>query len=318
MKKHLIALFTLIVGLSPIANAYRDLETGTFLTRDPIGYADGPNVYCYVHCNPITHFDPLGLLDHEDYQEQIDATNQQIADEYEAFNNSLESLDRNKLVDFLLMGTKREREHLSKLSKLYDKRLELSQSQAALKDNPYGDDDIDPKTVGWRFYEERREVVEGIPKIGYRNNKGEYCYRNARKDEISDNFVSDGKGGLRGKSIDEIFGRARTVVGEKIDAINHYMQPPMLVVGYGSAFALAGPAVIGMSKDAVAIYGWASPYVKMGATATANYWMQNAPQMNEAASHFMSNVFGGPQTGIGSGQGAAASVLGTVLGPDPQ
>ncbi|WP_168433644.1 RHS repeat-associated core domain-containing protein [Pontiella sulfatireligans] len=40
---------------------YRDLETGTFLTRDPIGYADGPNVYCYVHCNPITHFDALGL-----------------------------------------------------------------------------------------------------------------------------------------------------------------------------------------------------------------------------------------------------------------
>jgi RHS repeat-associated protein len=40
---------------------YRDLETGTFLTRDPIGYADGPNVYCYVHCNPITKFDALGL-----------------------------------------------------------------------------------------------------------------------------------------------------------------------------------------------------------------------------------------------------------------
>jgi RHS repeat-associated protein len=39
----------------------RDLYTGTFLTRDPIGYADGPNVYCYVHCNPITKFDPLGL-----------------------------------------------------------------------------------------------------------------------------------------------------------------------------------------------------------------------------------------------------------------
>ncbi len=61
MKKHLIALLALIVGLSPMANAYRDLETGTFLTRDPIGYADGPNVYCYVHCNPITKFDALGL-----------------------------------------------------------------------------------------------------------------------------------------------------------------------------------------------------------------------------------------------------------------
>ncbi len=40
---------------------YRDLETGTFLTRDPIGFGDGPNVYCYVHCNPITRFDAWGL-----------------------------------------------------------------------------------------------------------------------------------------------------------------------------------------------------------------------------------------------------------------
>ncbi len=40
---------------------FRDLETGTFLTRDPIGYGGGPNVYCYVHCNPINAFDPLGL-----------------------------------------------------------------------------------------------------------------------------------------------------------------------------------------------------------------------------------------------------------------
>jgi RHS repeat-associated protein len=40
---------------------FRDLETGVFLTRDPIGYGDGPNVYCYVHCNPITRFDALGL-----------------------------------------------------------------------------------------------------------------------------------------------------------------------------------------------------------------------------------------------------------------
>ena len=40
---------------------YRDLETGTFLTRDPIRYGDGPNMYCYVHCNPITRFDAWGL-----------------------------------------------------------------------------------------------------------------------------------------------------------------------------------------------------------------------------------------------------------------
>jgi len=51
------------LGLLNEGMRYRDLETGTFLTRDPLGYKDGPNVYCYVHCNPITHFDLLGLLD---------------------------------------------------------------------------------------------------------------------------------------------------------------------------------------------------------------------------------------------------------------
>ena len=41
--------------------AYRDLETGTFLTRDPAGMVDGPNLYAYVNQNPWTKFDPEGL-----------------------------------------------------------------------------------------------------------------------------------------------------------------------------------------------------------------------------------------------------------------
>ena len=40
---------------------YRDLETGIFLTRDPMGFVDGPNVYTYVVQNPWTSFDPEGL-----------------------------------------------------------------------------------------------------------------------------------------------------------------------------------------------------------------------------------------------------------------
>lgn len=42
---------------------YRDLATGTFITRDPAGFVDGPNVYAYVKQNPWTHFDPEGLND---------------------------------------------------------------------------------------------------------------------------------------------------------------------------------------------------------------------------------------------------------------
>lgn len=53
--------FTL--GLDNHGMRYFDPETGRYITRDPIGYADGPNVYLYVHNNPINHIDPLGLTD---------------------------------------------------------------------------------------------------------------------------------------------------------------------------------------------------------------------------------------------------------------
>jgi RHS repeat-associated protein len=41
---------------------YRDLETGSFITRDPAGMIDGPNEYTYVNQNPWTRFDPEGLF----------------------------------------------------------------------------------------------------------------------------------------------------------------------------------------------------------------------------------------------------------------
>ncbi|NLT71516.1 MAG: RHS repeat-associated core domain-containing protein [Verrucomicrobiaceae bacterium] len=42
---------------------YRDLETGVWLSRDPAGFVDGPNLYAYVRQNPWTKFDPLGLFE---------------------------------------------------------------------------------------------------------------------------------------------------------------------------------------------------------------------------------------------------------------
>ena len=49
------------LGLSNQGMRWEDLEHGVWLSRDPAGYIDGPNLYLYVHCNPITGFDPLGL-----------------------------------------------------------------------------------------------------------------------------------------------------------------------------------------------------------------------------------------------------------------
>ncbi|SKB09732.1 RHS repeat-associated core domain-containing protein, partial [Prosthecobacter debontii] len=40
---------------------YRDIETGMWLSRDPAGFVDGPNLYAYVKQNPWTAWDPLGL-----------------------------------------------------------------------------------------------------------------------------------------------------------------------------------------------------------------------------------------------------------------
>jgi RHS repeat-associated protein len=41
---------------------YRDMETGTFISRDPLGLVDGPNVYAYVQQNPWSKFDADGLF----------------------------------------------------------------------------------------------------------------------------------------------------------------------------------------------------------------------------------------------------------------
>lgn len=40
---------------------YRDIETGVWMSRDPAGFVDGPNVYAYCRENPWSHFDPNGL-----------------------------------------------------------------------------------------------------------------------------------------------------------------------------------------------------------------------------------------------------------------
>jgi len=42
-----------------------DPEVGRWLTPDPLGFADGPNLYAYVHNNPLTFVDPDGLFTEE-------------------------------------------------------------------------------------------------------------------------------------------------------------------------------------------------------------------------------------------------------------
>jgi len=42
-------------------HGYCDLVAGRFITRDPIGYAGGINLYAYCQDNPVDNIDPLGL-----------------------------------------------------------------------------------------------------------------------------------------------------------------------------------------------------------------------------------------------------------------
>jgi len=58
-------LFWLIgwVMLASPCWAYLDLTTDTWMSRDPMGQAAGPNPYTYVSQNPWTKFDPMGLSD---------------------------------------------------------------------------------------------------------------------------------------------------------------------------------------------------------------------------------------------------------------
>ena len=50
------------IAINQNAFAYRDLEAGVFITRDPAGFVDGPNLYTYVRQNPWTMWDPHGLM----------------------------------------------------------------------------------------------------------------------------------------------------------------------------------------------------------------------------------------------------------------
>ena len=57
-------------GYLCLTHRYYDPRTGRFLTRDPIDYGGGINLYGYAGNNPVTGRDPSGL-DQDDESEPV-------------------------------------------------------------------------------------------------------------------------------------------------------------------------------------------------------------------------------------------------------
>lgn len=49
-------------GLYYFGARYYAASVGRWISPDPIGIGDGPNVYCYVRCNPVSFVDPNGMI----------------------------------------------------------------------------------------------------------------------------------------------------------------------------------------------------------------------------------------------------------------
>jgi RHS repeat-associated protein len=54
-------------NLTYFGRRYYDTTIGRWITTDPAGYQDGPNLYAYVHNNPLSKHDLYGLLDEDGF-----------------------------------------------------------------------------------------------------------------------------------------------------------------------------------------------------------------------------------------------------------
>lgn len=54
---------------------YYDADVGRFISKDPIGFIGGTNLYVYVQNNPIRFIDPFGLLTFEEIKTLAAANN---------------------------------------------------------------------------------------------------------------------------------------------------------------------------------------------------------------------------------------------------
>ena len=58
-------------GWNFFGRRYYNPKEGRWMTPDPLGFADGPNLYAYVQNSPMTHFDLYGLAKNNPYSNPV-------------------------------------------------------------------------------------------------------------------------------------------------------------------------------------------------------------------------------------------------------
>lgn len=84
-------------GLLYFGKRYLDPVVGRWLTRDPLGYVDGPNPYQFVRNNPINQIDPNGLMTFKEWmgfaRHTMNWLYQQTSNAYHVLKNNFSYLD---------------------------------------------------------------------------------------------------------------------------------------------------------------------------------------------------------------------------------
>ena len=187
---------------------YRDLETGTFLSRDPAGFIDGPNLYTYVVQNPWTKYDPLGLHANDEVAEIMETFNKEAAAEMRSDANRLEQTGNELFTGIKtgveIAGMATGADTISELSGetlTGEKTGSVDKAMAAASVTPLGKLKKFLGVIG--------DVVKGKKRTDKMSDAGGMTARRQRAEELSKD-VEQGKPimkqGIGGQRIEEQFG----------------------------------------------------------------------------------------------------------------
>jgi len=80
-------------GLTAYGLRYYDPDLGRWISPDPAGFEDGPNLYAHVHNNPLKYFDMLGLFSWENGNDFTD-TDFSVSNDMAYFTNTVKDFTK--------------------------------------------------------------------------------------------------------------------------------------------------------------------------------------------------------------------------------